>query len=222
MNVLEWITVSLGEVARRLRREWRCFRQRRALKALDRAPSRKIIIGSSGTGSPGWVSTDRETLDLLHANTWRSLLRPASLDAILAEHVWEHLGPQEAVAAATTCHAFLAPGGYLRVAVPDGLHPDPAYIESVRPGGTGGGADDHKVLYTYRTFRNVFEQVGFDVVLHEYFDERGHFHCHDWNPANGMIRRSKRFDPRNTADRLTYPSIVLDAVKSGAAGVRGR
>lgn len=34
----------------------------------------------------------------------------------------------------------LKPGGYVRVAVPDGFHPDPAYIEMGRPGGYGTGS----------------------------------------------------------------------------------
>jgi len=46
---------------------------------------------------------------------------------------------------------FLRIGGTLRIAVPDGCHPDPNYIEHVRPGGTGAGADDHQFLYTYKT-----------------------------------------------------------------------
>ncbi len=139
--------------------------------------------------------------------------QPSSLDAILAEHVWEHLHPYEAVVAAKMCYAFLKPGGYLRVAVPDGFHPDDSYRDAVKPGGTGAGADDHKVLYTYLSFRDVFINAGFDVRLQEYFDEHGEFRCNDWDPSEGMIQRSKRFDPRNSSERLAYTSIILDAIK---------
>jgi len=117
---------------------------------------------------------------------------------------------------------FLKPGGYLRVAVPDGFHPDPEYVEWVRPGGTGPGSDDHKVLYTYATFRDLFEKIGFDVVLHEYFDESGQFHFTDWAPSDGMIERSKRYDSRNANGRLAYTSIILDAVKPSIAAQRAR
>ncbi len=106
-----------------------------------------------------------------------------------------------------------APGGYLRVAVPDGLHPDPSYNDWVRPGGSGPGAEDHKCLFTYKTFSKLFADVGFDVNLLEYFDETREFHRLDWSPADGMIDRSRQFDPRNDGAKLKYTSIILDAVK---------
>jgi predicted SAM-dependent methyltransferase len=49
--------------------------------------------------------------------------------------------------------------------------------------------------------------------LYEYFDGAGRFHFTEWSPEDGMIHRSKRFDKRNRAGKLGYPSIVLDAVK---------
>ena len=190
-------------------------RQKQALKALSTAALKRIVIGSAGTGFEGWVSTDRDTLDLLDENTWKPYIAPDSLDAILAEHVWEHLTPTEAATAAKTCFLFLKPGGRLRVAVPDGNHPDPSYRELVRPGGTGPGAEDHKVLYTYVTFRDLFAGAGFQVHLLEFFDEAGQFHYNEWDSKEGMILRSKRYDPRNSGDQLVYTSIVLDAVKPG-------
>jgi predicted SAM-dependent methyltransferase len=152
-------------------------------------------------------------LNLLSEGDWLRYLKKGSLDAILAEHVWEHLAPEESVIAAKNCFTFLKPGGYLRVAVPDGFHPDADYVESVRPGGSGCGAGDHKVLYTYDRFRDLFSSVGFDVILLEYFDERGKFHCQEWSSGDGFVERSKRFDSRNADGRLSYTSIILDARK---------
>ncbi|HEX4070229.1 MAG TPA: hypothetical protein VHX68_03640, partial [Planctomycetaceae bacterium] len=100
-----------------------------------------------------------------------------------------------------------------RVAVPDGYHPDPTYIEWVRVGGSGAGADDHKVLYNCDSFRRLFESAGFDVQLLEHFDAAGAFHGVDWDPAAGTIHRSRRFDERNRDGRLNYTSIILDARK---------
>ena len=59
----------------------------------------------------------------------------------------------------------------------------------------------------------VFASVGFDITLLEYFSENGVFHYHEWNPDDGMITRSKRFDSRNATRELTYTSIILDARK---------
>lgn len=171
------------------------------------------MIGSSGTHFPGWVATDRAVLDLVRDETWARFFPPGSLDAILAEHVWEHLTAEDAAAAARVCFRYLRSGGYVRVAVPDGLHPLQSYIESVRPGGSGPGADDHKALYSYFSLRDLFVDAGFEVHLKEYFDEKGEFHFDDWTPSEGMIHRSKRFDSRNSSGDLRYTSIILDARK---------
>jgi predicted SAM-dependent methyltransferase len=109
----------------------------------------------------------------------------------------------------------LKAGGYVRAAVPDGMHPDPEYRDAVRPGGTGLGADDHKVLYDHESFRRIFEKVGFSVNLLEYFDKQGEFHFKAWNPHDGMILRSRRHDKRNKAGGLGFTSIILDAIKQG-------
>lgn len=161
----------------------------------------------------GWISTDVEYLNLLRPDQWAGFFRESSINAILAEHVWEHLTRDEGIIAARTCHRFLKQGGYLRVAVPDGLHPDPAYIDRVRIGGTGAGALDHKVLYCRETLSDVLQQAGFTVKPLEYFDTEGRFHFVEWSPDDGMIRRSSRFDKRNHAGALRYASLILDAIK---------
>ena len=169
----------------------------------------KVIIASA-QGQPGWVETKIDTLDLLKEADWQ---RFPPIDAVFAEHVWEHLTRTEAQRAAVLCYRYLLPGGYLRVAVPDGYHPDPDYIEHVRPGGSGVGASDHKVLYTYRSFAKIFKDAGFDVNLLEYWDEERTFHYKLWDIGDGRVRRSLRFDPRNTDGQPHYTSIILDARK---------
>ena len=171
------------------------------------------MLGAGGTVDAGWISTDIDTLDISSRRAWRRLFAPASIDALLAEHVWEHLDRETAHEAARLCFEFLRRGGYLRVAVPDGLHPDPAYREWVRPGGIGPGADDHKVLYDYRSLEKVFADCGFRVEMLEHFDEGGRFVSSHWDAERGMIHRSKRFDKRNTSGALNYTSIIVDAFK---------
>lgn len=187
----------------------------RLKKILATAPRAKLVIGSAGRHDQGWVPTDKEFLNLLQPADWDRFFPPGSVDALLAEHVWEHLTPAEAGTAAQTCFRYLKPGGYLRLAVPDGLHPDPTYIGWVKVGGASPGqlANDHKVLYTYRTLSEVFERAGFRVELYEYFDEAGQFHFREWDRKDGTIWRSKRFDKRNRDGSLTFTSIVMDAVK---------
>jgi predicted SAM-dependent methyltransferase len=188
-------------------------RQRQRLIDGARQQPCRIVIGASGHFDPGWIPTDIHLLNLLQPDQWTEYLGDASVDAFLAEHVWEHLSPEDGATAARTCHRFLRPGGYLRVAVPDGFHPDPAYIDWVKPNGIGPGCDDHRVLYTYQTFAPVFEAAGFEVRLLEHFDSTGQFHFNEWNPADGKIERSSRFDERNSKQELKYTSLMLDAIK---------
>lgn len=213
MSKFSWLPMPVHAALVALRNRRRLRRQAHALAQLHRQPVKRIIVGAGPTGFAGWVPTDMSAINLLDETTWLRFMQPASLDAILAEHVWEHLTPEQAVAAARNCFKFLKPGGYLRVAVPDGFHPDPAYVAQVRPGGTGSGAHDHKVLYTHQSFERVFTAAGFKTRLYEYFDERGQFHFEPWDPTQGMIRRSKRFDARNT-DGLAYTSVMLDAIRT--------
>jgi len=191
-------------IAARVREARRAFACRRA---------ERIVLGASGTSFPGWFSTNREMLDVRDRRGFARHWRPNSRTAFLAEHVWEHLSPGDAAAATGNCFEFLKPGGRLRIAVPDGLHPDPAYVERVRPGGSGEGAADHRVLYTFRTLRTLMEQAGFEVELLEYWDERRTFHFREWTSEDGHIGRSMRHDPRNREGSLAYTSIIADGRK---------
>jgi predicted SAM-dependent methyltransferase len=207
----------LRRLVRGIRRRLEDRRGRRRLMALAADAPLRLVLGSSGIHDEGWIPTDVGYLDLLNGAHWERFFRRGSIDAMLAEHVWEHLSADEGLAAARRCHEYLRNGGYLRVAVPDGYFPDGEYIEHVRPGGSGSGAHDHKVLYTYASLSDLFLEAGFEVKLLEYHDAQGRFHRVDWDPALGKIHRSSRFDERNRDGVLRYTSIVLDAHKSAQA-----
>lgn len=194
----------------RLRSLW--IRTRLRACAWSGAPLR-IVVGSGGLAQRGWIGTDVGSLNLLRPADWESLFSENRLAAVLAEHVWEHLTAVEGAIAAQLCHRFLRARGYLRIAVPDGHHPDPAYREHVRVGGTGPGAGDHRMLYTHETLQALLERAGFRVNLLEYWDEAGRFHATPWSPAEGLVRRSLRFDPRNQSGQPRYTSLIVDGVK---------
>ena len=175
--------------------------------------AKKIIVGSGGISYSGWLLTDKESLDLTNRESFAHYWRPNSRLVFLAEHVWEHLSLDEAEKSNSNCFEFLKAGGRLRIAVPDGLNPNPSYIEWVRPSGTGSGAKDHKVLYNYRLLSKGLEQSGFNVELLEYWDEDGKFHFTEWSSEYGYIERSKRYDPRNRDGSLNYTSLIIDALK---------
>jgi predicted SAM-dependent methyltransferase len=108
-------------------------------------------------------STDIGYLDVLHEEDWQRWFEPGTIDALLAEHVWEHLTLAEGKLAARHCLRYLCAGGYLRAAVPDGSHPNLDYVKAVKVGGSGPSADDHKMLYTYETLSEVFRDGRFQT-----------------------------------------------------------
>ncbi len=176
--------------------------------------ARHIALGAGGIGErAGWAVTEFDALDVTRRSDFERLWRPASRHTFLAEHVWEHLTPEQARAATANCYAFLRPGGRLRLAVPDGLHPNSAYIEDVRPGGTGAGADDHKVLYDYRSLSALLRACGFEVELLEHWDEHGKFRRATWDSEEGHVRRSADHDPRNRDGELRYTSLIVDGIR---------
>jgi len=179
----------------------------------DVAGATHIILGSGKTGQPGWVSTDRAVIDLCDRATFARHWQPATRHAFMAEHVWEHLTPEDGRTAIALCFEFLRPTGTLRIAVPDQLNPAAEYREYVRPGGTGPGADDHKILYDYLTLEAALCAAGFTVERQEYWDEAGQFQHRDWSDDRGYILRSRRYDPRNQDGKLGYTSLILDGIK---------
>lgn len=176
----------------------------------------KIIIGAGTQTWEGWIPTHQEQLDLLKRVDWEASFAQRKPDALLCEHVWEHMTEEEGRKAAKICFDFLEPGGFLRVAVPDANFPDEQYQKNAQIGGPGPkdhSAADHKIVYDYKLFVNVFESAGFEVDLLEYCDENGRFHYHQWDLATGPIYRSLMSDHRNKDGKIGFVSIVLDARK---------
>ena len=157
-SLLPDTAVTAGRsVGRRIRRNFGTVKLKRQIRT---SQPLKIVLGSGETAIPGWIPTDVDQLNILVDGDWRRFFAADSIDAILAEHVWEHLSQDEGIEAARLCFRHLRPGGRLRIAVPDGLHPDQQYVDAVRPGGTGPGAEDHKVLYSCRSLQDVLAKGG--------------------------------------------------------------
>ncbi len=167
-------------------------------------PLRLIVGGGPKIAYRGWHLTDQETLDLLLPEQWEKLFGQPRIDAMLAEHVWEHLTWEQGLGAASLCCQYMKPGAIFRVAVPDGYHPSPEYIRRVEPGGTGSAAADHKILHTYQTFSKMFQEAGFEVRLLEYWDENQVFHHEPFSFDDGRINRRPLFAP-------TTPALTRDA-----------
>jgi len=133
-----------------------------------------------------------------------------TVNRVLAEHVVEHWSETGFRRFLRTVRPFLSEGGIIRVAVPDGYHPDPDYIYAVAPECSGGGAEDHKVLYNYLKIAQLLREESYELRLLGYFDESGKFHSSPWDPEDGMVRRSAKHDPRNKETPLSYTSLIVD------------
>ncbi|QCO07244.1 glycosyltransferase 61 family protein [Azospirillum argentinense] len=176
-------------------------------RAYENGPPR-LVVGAADTRNEGWTSSDIEVLNLLKPASFDLWFEPGTIEAILAEHVWEHLSVEEGTQAARTCFQYLRDGGYLRIAVPDGYFPNPAYIDRVKIGKAG-----RKALYTHETLGRLLTEAGFRVRKLEWFDDAGAFHQEYWSSACGHIQRSRQHDSRNSPQKIGYTSLIVDAEK---------
>lgn len=170
----------------------------------------KVNVGAGVSSIRGWINLDKDLLDITIQHDWARIFAPRSINRLLAEHVLEHLEDSEVRHFLNNANEFLAPGGRIRIAVPDGLHPDKDYIDQVKPGGYGDGADDHKQLFNYRSLTGHLESAGYQVQLLEWFDESGTFNKCDWFEEDGPVLRSAANDPRNVDQPLCYTSLIID------------
>lgn len=184
--------------------------RRKIRESLTHYQKLRLVIGAGGVDVPGWILTDLPMLDALDSEHWARIFDFDSIDRILMEHVIEHWYEDQFRHFLKIVSPYLAKNAFIRVAVPDGLHPNAEYITYVRPGGVGFGADDHKVLYDYEIMSHILAAQGYDCRLLEYFDKKGEFHALTWDTEDGMIRRSAKYDPRNKEKPLSYTSLIFD------------
>jgi predicted SAM-dependent methyltransferase len=171
---------------------------------------KNIILGAGPTKYKGWISTDKNILDITSPGSWSSLFKPGSIDSLLAEHVFEHLSKRECETALVQCYHYLKPGGLLRIAVPDGYRRDSVYLEEISP-----PKDDHKIVFTIDLLEPLLKKIGFKVTPLEFFDKDEKFHAVYWDEKKGFISRSKRFDTQIKFQRENYyyTSLIVDAKK---------
>ena len=179
-------------------------------KEISSATPLRVMLGAGPIKTDGWFQTDKEILDVTSPDDWSILFTPESIDSLLSEHMLEHLSEAEARTALAECYRYLKPKGLFRLAVPDGNRRDARYVKEVAP-----PADGHKMLYTIDSLTAILQSAGFATTPLEYFDAQEQFHASVWNPGEGMIMRSVRFDTQQEFQRdgLYYTSLIVDARK---------
>jgi hypothetical protein len=159
------------------------------------APSRvrglKLHLGSGGHDLDGWLNVDVHPAPLALNLDWGLPLADGSVSFVFLSHLFEHLFyPQQAMALLAELHRVLAPGGVVRIIVPDIEQAIAAYVDDDRrffedrrqtwqgwpEGGTrledflayaGAGPEpgllfeSHKFGYDFQTLSRALERSGF-------------------------------------------------------------
>ena len=117
-------------------------RSRRRARGLAGGSGLQLHLGSGGNNLPGWVNID---LIGARADVAWDLRHPLpfpdrSAEAVFLEHVLEHMTVAEGMTVLRHCFQVLAPGGVVRVGVPDAGRYARSYaegtgtIDELRPG----------------------------------------------------------------------------------------
>ena len=171
-----------------------------------------LVLGAGPTIYDSWFSTDIATLDVTQEKDFKKYFKNKKINKVLAEHVIEHLSSEQIIIMNKNIYKYSEPDLNIRIAVPDGFHPDIEYINKVKPGGSGEGADDHKHLFDYKTLTEIFNETGYEAKLVEYWDENGKFHS-SYDDDNGFIKRCLSNDLRNKDGNPRYTSLIIDFTK---------
>jgi predicted SAM-dependent methyltransferase len=162
---------------------WRAKREsRRTLERLENS-GLAINFGAGWRPIEGWVNVDIAAapgIDIVLDVTAELPFPTASADAILAEHLIEHLPREDALRFLTECHRVLEPGGVLRLSTPDGgrylrsYAGDRAFLERMRAPGEVLDFDvinrlmrwagEHLWIYDAESLRDLVRRAGFSDV----------------------------------------------------------
>lgn len=192
------------------------FRLYKIQSAIRKSNGLKIIVGAAESHQKGWFSTNEQWLDITKEIDWIRLFRGKTiLTHVVAEHVFEHLTPNETHKALCNICRHLNDGGRIRIAVPDGYNPSEEYIEHVRVGGRGDDAADHKQLMDQDSLKKYLMDAGLSSIeVVEGHDKDGFLTSNSWSSENGYIRRSRQNEDSvdwGFPDAST--SLIVDAWK---------
>ena len=178
----------------------------------------KIIIGAAMTYQVGWYSTNEQWLDLTSEKDWKKVFKGKVLVVnALAEHVFEHLTEEEIKQALQFLRSHMPPGGRIRIAVPDGYHPDPIYIKHIGIAGIGPDAADHKQLLNKDKLCCYLKDAGFVAEMLEGYLSNGELVQKSIDPSGGLVIRSrsnpKTMDSKEGWDFVdANTSLIVDGV----------
>lgn len=173
--------------------------------------------GPRGLASPNWMNLDGyadTNVDYL-VDLSRPLPVPDNaFDGIFSEHVQEHFSLEDGIALLRECHRILAPGGCIRIVMPDAekimrtYFENPTELTSHRSTSTNvpmATVNDyfrqryeHQCLYDFGLARYALEAAGFSEVTRVGFGE-------------GRSDREMILDD----SKYAWESLYVEAVKAG-------
>lgn len=152
----------------------------------------KLNIGAGGTKYPGWISVEKEQLDITKTEDFIKLFKPGTISNLLAEHVVEHIERHEFEKFLSSIKPFLDDEASIRIAVPDSMHPSSYVRELTMPSGLEPGAEDHRYFYSIYDMQKIAYKTGYQIIPLEYFDKNGIFYSVEDDWERGYISRSSQ------------------------------
>jgi predicted SAM-dependent methyltransferase len=163
---------------------------KKAQQLLQNQKPLKLHLGCGDVYLEGWVNIDlvspRRYRRDLRWNLQRGLPFPdGSAEAVFSEHLLEHLELAEGLAHLEMCRRVLAPGGVLRIGVPDLERYVQSYlgnddlIDKQRPGRPTRGIafvenfffHGHKMMYDFETLELMLREANFASIEHSAFGQ---------------------------------------------------
>jgi predicted SAM-dependent methyltransferase len=180
----------------------------------------KLHLGCGMRHIPGFLHVD--ILDAPHIDVQCSIddlsrFADGSADLIYASHVLEHFGRHEVVGVLKEWCRVLAPGGVLRIAVPDfaavvnlyeqeGLKDGQSGLVGLVCGGQRNSYDFHKIIFDEPFLTYLFLSTGFHSVRRWDWRETAHSHIDDF---------SQSYIPHMDKTHGHLMSLNLEASKKG-------
>ena len=210
-----WLKAPMRCTIKAVKYRWRRYR---ITAPVSRGDSLKIIVGAAETWQEGWYTTNEDWLDITSAEDWRTVFKGKRIIThVLAEHVFEHLTHDECRIALTHINGHMNKGGRIRVAVPDGYHPDSDYLRHVGIGGIGDDAADHRQLLTVDTLSALMTETGFRPHHIEGYDSDGRLVQKEYSAEDGFIYRSRENETPESRKQWGFvdadTSLIVDGIK---------
>jgi predicted SAM-dependent methyltransferase len=121
-----------------------------------------------------------------------------SISNILIEGRFEFMKQEEMVSILRMLYRYLSYGSTIRIAMTDGFHTNPEYIEKVRPRMVSKNNMGYKQLLNYNTLFNILDSCGFKVRFYEFFDDTKYFNKYSMDSERGYVQNSYFNNHENT------------------------